>query len=236
MKKFIVLLAFLAVSGAVFAQVSGEIKGEIKQELINLYTSYAQSKSATERLQYIRNPESYEAIFESLYGNHDIGYSPIRFGTCGRPVSGVDMEVYALEEYVSANQRGRPIEIIQYRYFVKIGNTFKIDWEASVCYNPMTLARFNALQDGQTSTMRCYAYLTTSSYDDYFGIGIRDKATNYQFTAFIRKDSEDGLLLMEYLERGDARPVILEMKYVDNLSRYSKEVVINKFVMKGWVL
>lgn len=225
MKKVILIFSFLIIfcdNG--FSQVSDEIK----QELINLYTLYAQSRNVAERLQYIRSPESYREIFQSRYGDREISYTPIRFGRCLIPANSGNMEIYALEEYVAANQGGRSVEVIQMRYFVKIGSSFKIDWEASVSYNPITLARFRALQDNQVATMRCYANLSTSSYEEYFAIGIRDEAINYQFTAYIRKNSEDGLLLMELLENGDARPVILEMQY-------SKEVIITKFIQRGWV-
>ncbi|MHB9295540.1 hypothetical protein PilKf_01286 [Pillotina sp. SPG140] len=137
---------------------------------------------------------------------------------------------------MAANQGGRSVEIIQYRQFVKDGNNFKIDWAASVGYNPVTLARFKALKDGQIAIMCCYANLTSSLYDDYFAFSLRDEATNYQFTAYIRKNSEDDLSLMDFLENGNARPVILEMRYIDSISRYSKEVVITKFIARGWVL
>jgi hypothetical protein len=213
-----------------------QVSDDIRQELINLYTQYAQSKSATERLQYIRSPESYREIFATRYGDRDVSYTPIRFGKAGRPITNSTLDVYSLEEYMSANQGGRTVEVVQYRQFVKIGNNYKIDWEASVCYNPVTLTRFKALQDGQIATIRCYASLTNSSYDDYFAFSLRDEATNYQFTAYIRKNSEDGLSLMDFLERGDARPVVLEMKYVDNISRYNKEVIINKFISRGWIM
>jgi hypothetical protein len=224
-RLFTVICMIFVFCGFVYSQVSDETR----QELINLYTLYAQSKSATERLQYIRNPELYKDIFDSRYGDRNIGYTPIRFGKC--ILSSQTKGIYILEEYVSANRGGRSIEILQYRYFLKSGDVFKIDWEASVCYNPVTLSKFKALKDGQIARMRCYANLTDSIYDPYFGFSIRDENTNYQFTAYIKKDSEDGLSLMEYLESGNARPVILEIQFVD-----SKEVLIIKFLEKGWVL
>ena len=187
-------------------------------------------------MQFIRNPENYIEIFQSRFGDRDISFSPIGFGRAGRPVTGTDLDLYSLEETVSANQGGRAVEIIRYRYFIRLNNTFKLDWESSVGYNPVTFSRFRALQDGHTIIMRCYANLTESRYDGYFGIGIRDELTNFQFTAYIRRNSEDGILLMEYLERGGAWPAILEMQYTDNLNRYSKEVLITKFVMKGWIM
>jgi hypothetical protein len=232
MRKIFLFVLFFAVCGFNFAQVSDETR----QELINLYTLYAQSKTATERLQYVRNPESLRSIFESRYGNRDISFTPIRFGRAGRPVTSSDLDIYSLEETVSANQGGRGIEIIRYRYFVRVDNLLKIDWEASVCYNPVPLARFEALQDGQTAIMRCYADLTRSSYDNYFAFRILDEATNYQFTAYILKNTDEGLALLDFLENGDTRPLVLELKYVDNISRYDKKVLITKIVQRGWVL
>ena len=232
LKKLIIILWFFYLSTF---YVFGQVYDEIRQELINIYTQYAQSRTGNERLQYIRNSESFREIFQSRYGDRDISYTPIRFGVAGRPLTSSNLELYSLEEFVSANRGGRAVEIIQYRIFVRIDNTYKLDWEASVGYNPVTFARFRALQDGQIATMRCFANLDTSRYDEYFGIGIRDELTNFQFTAYIRRDSENGLLLMDYLERGDARPAILEMYYNDRINRYSKEVLITNFIMQGWV-
>ena len=226
-----VFFLILSIYGTAFSQVSDEIR----EELINLWTLYAQSRTGNDRLQYIRNQESYRDIFLSRYGNRDIGYTPIGFGRAGRTVTSSNLDIYILEELVRVHLGERRLQIILRRYFVKVDNLFKIDWEASVGYNPVTFSRFKALQDGQIARMRCYANLETSRYDEYFGIGIRDELTNFQFRAYIRKNSEDGILLLEYLERGGARPVILEMNYVDHISRYDKEVLITNFVMRGWV-
>ena len=232
-KKLLMVVFFMfLMCGLAFSQVSDEIR----QELINLYTQYAQSKTGTERLKYVRNSESYKTIFETRYGDRDVSYKPIGFGKVARPVTDSDLDIYVLEETVSANRGGRAVDILQYRYFVKINNSFKIDWEASVGYNAITFSRFKALQDGQIARMRCYANLETSRYDEYFGIGIRDELTNSQFRAYIRKNSEDGILLMEYLERGGSWPAILEMQYTNSINKYDKEVVITKFIAKGWVL
>jgi hypothetical protein len=230
-RAIFVFCLFFTVCGFVFSQISDEIK----QELINLYTQYAQSRTGIERLNYIRNSESYRTIFETRYGDRDVSYTPIRFGNVNRTQTNSNMELYVLEEYVSANRSGRPTEIIQYRYFIKLGNIYKLDWEASVCYNAVPLSRFSALKDGQIASIRCYAILRDSRYDNYFAFSILDEATNSQFRAYILKNSEDGLALLEYLENGSARPVILEMRYVDNINQYDKEVLITKFKQRGWV-
>jgi len=60
MKKIIFLLSFLVV---VCVSVFSQVSDEIRQELIELYTRYAQSRTGTERLQYIRNPDSYKKYF-----------------------------------------------------------------------------------------------------------------------------------------------------------------------------
>jgi hypothetical protein len=231
-RAFLFLYFVLVVCNLAFSQVSDEIT----QQLINLYTKYAQSKSGTERLQYVRNPETLKDIFATRYEDRDISYTPLRFGKCSRPSSSPDnLDTYVLEEYVSANRGGKPTEVIQYRYFVKIVNTYKLDWEASNGYNPVTFARFKALKDGQLATMRCYGILTTSKFDNYFAFSIYDELTNNQFRVYINKNHADAMSLLEYLEGSGARPVILEMKFVDDINKYDKEVLINKFIQKGWV-
>jgi hypothetical protein len=241
MNKRVFFIMFLVAS--IYTTAFSQVSDEIKQELIKIYTSYAQSKKGSDRLQYIRNPQEYKSIFENRYGDRDVSFTPIKFGKANNILSGnskndaytPNLDIYVLEEIVEGNQGGKTVEVIQYRYFVKTGNNYKMDWEATVCYNPITLSRFKVLEDGQIATFRCYANLSSNDYDGYFSIGIRDEATNYQFTAYIKKDSEDGLALMEYLEEGSARPVILEMKYVDTITRYGKKALITKFVNKGWV-
>ena len=131
--------------------------------------------------------------------------------------------MYGLEEIVSATRGGRPTEITQYRIFVRTGDIFKIDWGASVGYNATTFARFRALQDGQTVIMRCYGNLGTSRFDNYFGFSIRDELANRQFIAYIRRDHPDAMSLMDFLEGRNARSLILEMRFTDEIDRYSLE-------------
>jgi hypothetical protein len=225
----IVLLIVLSVSN-IYSQVS---KAD-REKMIEIYTLYAEAKTGTEALEYIRNPEDHRKIFYERYATGKNFYTPIRFGNC--LLASQTKGIYALEEYVSANRGTQNIEILQYRYFLKIKNQFKIDWDASVCYNEMTFPRFIALKDGKEVNMRCYATLVDSTYDNYFAFGIRDNLTNYQFTAYTKNDSDLGIELLEYLENGDTRPVILRLKYTNDLSRYSKNVFITEFVNMGWIV
>jgi hypothetical protein len=84
--------------------------------------------------------------------------------------------------------------------------------------------------------MRCYAQFETSIHDDYFGIDLLDNAVNYQVRAYVSKKSDIGLELLDNLQDGRARPLILEIKYVNNISRYSKEVLIDNIIQRGWVI
>jgi len=99
-RYYFVICLFFLICGTVFAQVSNEIRAE----LINLYTLYAQSRTGNDRLQYIRNQEYYREIFQSRYGDREVGYTPVGFGRAGRPVTSSYLDVYSLEETVPANQ------------------------------------------------------------------------------------------------------------------------------------
>jgi hypothetical protein len=218
-------LLFITCSAFVFGQVSDEIR----QNIITLYTAYAEASNPIERLQYVRDADVIREKLIEYYGDRTIGYTPKRFGSCTEKNG-----LYTLVEYMEATQFGRAIEVSQNRYFVKVGVDYKLDWESSICYNPISWSAFIALKSSEPYIMRCAANLTDSRYDDYWGIRIYDNVPNYQFTAYINKSSEYGTELFNLLKDGRTYAVILELKYIN--SNYSKEVVISDFVQRGWFI
>jgi hypothetical protein len=234
MKKNIVLVAvsFFAIVQICFGQVSEDVK----QQIIDTYIHYAESTTIDQRLQYIRNPNDYKELLLMYYADRTLGYTPTRFGRCTE-----NNGWFTLEEYVEATRGNRPTEIIVYRFFQKTGDEYKLDWESSIAYNPISWQEFNALKNGQIARMRCIATLDESDYDGYFGIRIRDYIGNYQFIAYIDQNSENGKSLFELLRNGGNYAAILDMKYAnrDELygnKFYSKQVIITEYVQRRWYI
>jgi hypothetical protein len=234
MKKIIVLLVVLLLScqSLLFSQVSDNVK----QQIIDTYVRYAESTTIDQRLQYIRNPGDYREFLLAYYTDRSLGYTPKRFGRCTE-----NNGWFALEEYVEARRGNQSIEISVNRFFKKIGNDYKLDWESSNAYNPISWQEFIALKSGLIARMRCIASLWESHYDGYFGIRISDYIGNYQFVAYIDQDSENGKKLFELLRNGGNYAVILDMKYInrDELhgnSFYSKQVIITEYIQRRWYI
>jgi hypothetical protein len=223
-KDVIFVICFFCFSRLGFCQVPESTK----QEIINVYVAYAESKSANERLRFVKDENIIREILVKYYADRTIGYTPKRFGGCTEKDG-----VYTLVEYMEATQMGRAIEIPQSRYFVKTGNEFKLDWEASVCYNSISWAEFTATKSITPIAMRCAVALGESRYDEYWGIKIYDSVPNYKFIAYIEKDTEYARELFELLKDGRTYKVILEFKYVNG--NYLKEVLITDFIQRGWV-
>jgi len=231
-KKVFFICLFCLNVVIVFSQVTEDIK----QQIINVMINYAESSTVEQRLMYVRNPEKCKEIFATYYSDGINGYTPKKFGNCT-----FNNGWYTLEEYVEARRGNQPIDIIVNRFFVNIGNTYKLDWESSNGYNPISWKEFNALKNGQVAKMRCVAILYESKYNGYYGIRIRDYIGNSQFTAYLDKNSEYGKELFNLLKDGNPYAVILEMKYAEkdtlyNNNWYSKEVIIVNYVQRRWYI
>jgi hypothetical protein len=234
MKKIVVLLAVLLFA---IAQICfGQVSEDVKQQIINTYILYAESTTVDQRLQYIRNPDNYKDLLLVYYKDRSLGFTPQKFGRCTE-----NNGWFTLEEYAEASRGNQPIEIIVNRFFKKIGNDYKFDWESSMAYNPISWQEFIALKNGLVARMRCIATLRESDYDGYFGIRISDYIGNYQFIAYIDQNSENGRTLFELLRTGGNYAVILDMKYTnrDELHGnhfYSKQVIITEYVQRRWYI
>jgi hypothetical protein len=234
MKKIVVLSAvfFFVIVQVCFGQVSEDVK----QRIIDTYIHYAEATTVNQRLQYIRNSHDYKDLLSAYYADRALGYTPIRFGRCTENNSW-----FTLEEYVEATRGNRPTEIIVYRFFQKTGDEYKLDWESSTAYNPISWQEFNALKNGSVARMRCGATLRESDYDGYFGIRISDYIGNYQFIAYIDQNSENGKALFDLLKSGGNYSVILDMKYTNHDEMYgnrfySKQVIITEYVQRRWYI
>jgi hypothetical protein len=225
MKKYSFVVLFLLVLDCL---VFGQVSESTKHQIIQVYTAYAESASASERLRFIRNADTIKEVVLNYYGDRSVGYIPKRFGDCTEQNG-----LYTLIEYMEGRSGLRgTVEIPQSRYFVKVGNEFKLDWESSVCFNHVSWAEFEATKSSSPVIMRCTAALGESRYDEYWGIKIYDNIPNYKFIAYLDKSAPFAGQLFDLLKDGRTYRIMFELSYVNG--RYGKEVVITNFIQRGW--
>lgn len=170
---------------------------------------------------------------EKYYGDKEFGGSaPSNLGD----VTVNKKNIFILKQTLKGtNGLGMEVKVEQYRFFIRVGDDYKLDWQASVCYNLISPKKFKALKDGSITTMRCVMRLSSSSYDDYFAFDIRDDV-NFICTAYMRKDDEVALKLVNELDEDSYTTVILKLQYTNEVSSFSKKSMIASFVQYGWVV
>lgn len=116
---------------------------------------------------------------------------------------------------------------VQQFVLVREDNEYKIDWEASVPYNEMSWAEFKASKPKSPVKFRAilnlgdyYNYEFINKENDYWSIDLSEidfnningyKVLNIQ--GYVKKDSEAGKKLFEYLKDGKMKVAIIELKY-----------------------
>lgn len=200
---------------------------------IGVVKKYWHVKRWEDRLQYVKYPDRVEPLMAEYYKNTTFPLTEyVTF-----EVSNSDDELTLILVKKSGSSA--------FPYFVvKTPEGYKIDWEASLPYNPMSWAEFKATKP--TSPIRCRVAATLGDYYNYEFRGMEDlfwsvtlMGINYDnsdglewisLTGFIKKDSADGEALFELLKDGEQHGVILDLMYPENADSSSDCVLIDSFV------
>lgn len=224
MKKLLALFICLFSVTFVFAEKCSE---EIKQQLIDVYTKYAEGTTVDTRAKYCLNPDLEK--MEKYYSGKTFGYTPKKFGTCEYYP---DRDLYLLTELVEGRNAIRVVEIPRYGFFKKEKGEFKLDWDAIVAYNPITLKKYNVSKSEDEIEFRCFISMTENYYsnmNDYYAFTVRDESTNYIFNAYGAKKGAGGELF-DLFDGNETRPLIVKIKY----NAYVDKYIITEFVQKQW--
>lgn len=233
---FIVLL-FL--SSSIFIGCSGSsVTSSTPEALIK---SYVEAPTWEDRLKYILHPDEEKSKMEEYYKD----YKPIS-GTINYNYKEVTKDDNYIVYFVQKTYQDKNTDS-QCFVLVKENNIYKIDWEASVVYNEMSWAEFKASKPSSPVKFR-----TLLQLDDYYNYGFRDKSNDYwsislseidfnningykvlNMNGYVKKDSEAGKKLYEYLKDGKMKVSIVELKYPYNSEGNNNCVEISNIINKG---
>ena len=224
MKKIITLLICLLTVNLVFAEKASD---EIKQKLIEIYTKYTEATTAEARSKYCIDPDVKK--MEKFWGDSSLGYTPTKFGDCDYYP---DRDIYLLVEKAEGRNMFGTVEIPKYAFFKKINGEYKLDWDALVAWNKITLKKYDVSKPEDEYEFRCFVGMTDNMYSsmkNYYAFAIRDSSTNYIFTAYGDKNGSGGELF-DIFDGNETRPLILKIKYDSNYDKY----IITEFVQRQW--
>ena len=119
----------------------------------------------------------------------------------------------------------------------------KIDWEAAVGFNEMSLKLFNIIRPEGKKIFRCEAQLD-SHYDlyrpdmarTYYSISLRDPRGLPLMWGYVVKESEVGKRLFDILKDGETHSLTLKMSLIDPADPHGRKAIIDDLVSDDWLI
>ena len=201
-----------------YNSVSGE-----KDSIINVLKQYYNCATWEDRLKFVLNPDKVKTKMEEYYST---GYKYY--------------EIFAENISIKENNFNEGnIVTAFYRndiiYLKKVNDNFLVDWEATIGYNPVSLAAFNTSSIGTTAKLRVNGKLSNSfignySNENYYSINLNGRVTP---CVYIGKTSQIGIKLFNLLKDGKSHQIIVELKIVDNSMTTA---IITSFLSDTWIM
>lgn len=178
-----------------------------RDSLLDLREKYYTCETWQDQLKYVMEPERVRPLMEKYYKKkpYSIELLHDEFGIKLKKIQGKTHDLYDVD----------------YTWMVKTEDGYKVDWEATVKYNPVSLLEMRSFPNKEY-TIRdwvsdCQKYYQNDTWMQY---GVGDDA---DYT-FIKKNSPLAKKLQELIPMGDNREMIVKMKYIGHDSDIKKHL------------
>ena len=193
--------------------------------IIYVIQNYYLSKKWQDRLAYVLNPESVKPLMENAYKDQfqSQSYEKNQINIPGSNYAfGKTFKVFVNGEVVF--------------YLKKTIEGFKIDWEATRGYNPISVATFKSEQSTTPTVFRVSAKLINSYWDTY-GLNAQNYVSVYSELGGAYMLMSTASELKKILADGEEHQLIIEARYKEFTSAdgyVERFIVITKFIKDGW--
>jgi hypothetical protein len=214
------------------------VRGADSSSPETIVKAYLDATHWEDRLQYVKNPNQVKPFMERQYKNAQLpsAYDPQSIKA--KSLAEAPLEWYRVDVNLK-NVNGQLFPNIVYVTHTTDG--YKIDWEASLGFNPITLVAYRAALRAEPTVFRLIAEL-----DDYYNYDFRDsKDTHYSILlydytgqkihGYIEKRSASGKTLFDFLSDGKPHKVIVKLLYPD-AARDASVTNITDIVAYKWYL
>lgn len=208
----------------------------------NVVKKYLSATKWEDRLQYIRDPD---LVREKMRKHYEEGNwaGPVKFIEIKQPIYSKGQHgEWASVDVVMAkgeNAFGAHIEKKFYYALRKQSDGYKIDWECSIGYNPLTLVAYKVQMPKESLKYRLIAKLSEFYYgefsqrkNEYFSINLIEDKSRDSIVGYIKRESEDGKKIFNDLKNGEEIAVMVDIKFIPNSNIPS--VMIERYIQRGW--
>ena len=200
-----------------------------EDSIIYLIQSYYSCKKWEDRLAFILKPENVKSSMKGYYTDK------YKSSTVTKDKISIQGSGYKINELFKVVISGYTI-----LYCKKTNDGFKIDWEASAGFNPISMKTFKANLSTHPTEFRVNATIGTSYHSNYrdamnthWNVLIEDKEGN-TIRGYIGKSSAEGKKLYEILKDGKKNELILELKIDATENKSGGTAIITKVIKDGW--
>lgn len=201
-----------------------------EDSIVFVIQSYFSSKKWEDRLAYVLNPGTVKPFMKSFYTDN------YRSSAAKRNLIAIQGQDYKVNESFKV-----VIDRSTIIYCKKTSEGFKIDWEATTGYNPISMKTFKAHSNSNTALFRVkaeignyYNYNYRNAGDTHWNVNIIDIDGNSISGCYISKVSEEGKKLYEILKDGKQHYLILEIKIDASDNKSGNIAIITKVIKEGW--
>ena len=195
--------------------------------IIYVIQNYYKSKKWEDRLQYVINADKVKPLMADAYKDQ-FKSSLVEKSQINVPGNNYETGK-TFKVFVTGN-------IV---YLTKTLQGFKIDWEATIGYNEISLASFESEKSKTNTAFRAEIYLNSTYWESY-GIGPSNYLSlgiNSIGSCYLALSNSRVTELKKLLADGKSHQVIVEVQYktITTSDGYSMDLpFVTKFIKAGW--
>ena len=204
----------------------------------NIIQAYIEAGSAKGRARYVLNPKTALPRMEKYYEETNLKNRTLeeaeRVDGEGDPRVGK----YGKYRVAWTNHRGYRSSAIHYIKNTRDG--LKIDWEATVGFNEMSLSAFKVVRPSGPKVFRCEAkldhhyYFTERLAKKYYSLVLGNPGI--EIWAYIEKESRLGRRLFDILKDGESHSLTLKVSLLEPANPQENAAVIDGIVSEDWLI
>lgn len=240
-KKNIYINLFIALIFLLSTSFTGCANTSEKPTPENIIKSYIEVSTWEDKLKYVLHPDDEKSKMEKYYKDFKPVSGKIKYDF--KEINKYDSYTACFTQITYPDNSSTNVQYI----LIKENDTYKIDWEASVVYNEMSWAEFKASKPKNPLKFRAclkldsyYNYEFKNKENDYWSINLSeinfnsfDGSNLLNIYGYVKKDSEAGKKLFEYLKDGKTKIAIIELKYPHTNENNSNCVEISNLITIG---
>ncbi len=207
--------------------------------------AYLNAASVPGRLDYVMLRPQTKTTMEQRYANVQPDAWPIRFDADSIAVKQLSVS-NSIAAFMVALKTWADWRFETFAYYVvRAGTACKIDWEASMGINSMTLIAFKVTKPSKPQAFRLtgrlsdyYNWEFQGTQAHYYSISLRESdygLSHDSIAGFVDKRSKDGQLLFALFSDGAEHPVAVELRFSPN-NQDPSVALISRVVGDGWFI